>query len=147
MVKLHHARFWKYTGNHSSGHDCDRYDPHEMGLPLISAMAYFAEREYSVSGVSLDGWEVCEPNGCGNGILVRGAEAWFGRAAWSDETKAAARFVANAPRLLEIAQEQAAEIARLKQYTCEACADADSCDRVGRATNRQCAAFRVVTKK
>lgn len=53
----------------------------------------------------------------------------------------------HAPRLLEIAQEQAAEIARLKQYTCEACADADSCDRVGRAANRQCAAFRVVTKK
>ena len=55
--------------------------------------------------------------------------------------------MASAPRLLEIAQEQAAEIARLKQYTCEACADADSCDRVGRAANRQCAAFRVVTKK
>jgi hypothetical protein len=55
--------------------------------------------------------------------------------------------IASAPRLLEIAQEQAAEIARLKQCTCEACADADSCDRVGRAANRQCAAFRVVTKK
>jgi hypothetical protein len=50
-------------------------------------------------------------------------------------------------RLLEICREQAAEIARLKQYTCEACADADSCDRVGRVANRQCAAFRVVTKK
>lgn len=113
----------------------------------MSAKTTLEEIEALASGVSLDGWEVCEPNGRGNGVLVRGAEAWFGRAAWSDETKATARFVANAPRLLEIAQEQAAEIARLKRYTCEACADADSCDRVGRATNRQCAAFRVVTKK
>jgi hypothetical protein len=63
------------------------------------------------------------------------------------ELIAASEFIEAAPRLLEIAQEQAAEIARLKQYTCEACADADSCDRVGRAANRQCAAFRVVTKK
>lgn len=63
------------------------------------------------------------------------------------ELEPTAALIAAAPRLLEIAQEQAAEIARLKRYTCEACADADSCDRVGRATNRQCAAFRVVTKK
>ena len=63
------------------------------------------------------------------------------------ELEPTAALIAAAPRLLEIAQEQAAEIARLKQYTCDACADADSCDRVGRATNRQCAAFRVVTKK
>lgn len=59
VTKLHarllHARFWKYTGNHFSGHDCDRYDPHGLGLPLISGMAYFAEQEYSVNGVSLDG--------------------------------------------------------------------------------------------
>lgn len=67
---------------------------------------------------------------------------------WEEAKRTAtAGFLASAPRLLEIAQEQAAEIARLKQYTCEACADADSCDRVGRAANRQCAAFRVVTKK
>jgi hypothetical protein len=65
----------------------------------------------------------------------------------ADDLIAASEFIEAAPRLLEIAQEQAAEIARLKQYTCEACADADSCDRVGRAANRQCAAFRVVTKK
>ena len=66
-------------------------------------------------------------------IAKLGDQRWYGKA--------------HTLRLLEIAQEQAAEIARLKQYTCEACADADSCDRVGRAANRQCAAFRVVTKK
>ena len=65
----------------------------------------------------------------------------------SEHSRADANLIAHAPRLLEIAQEQAAEITRLKQYTCDACADADSCDRVGRAANRQCAAFRVVTKK
>ena len=65
----------------------------------------------------------------------------------SEEKAPTLALIASAPRLLEIAQEQAAEIARLRQYTCESCADADSCDRVGRAANRQCAAFRVVTKK
>lgn len=54
MTKLLHARFWKYDGNHLLGHDCERYDPHELGLDLISAMAYIGEREYSVCGVSLE---------------------------------------------------------------------------------------------
>ncbi|HEY9640141.1 MAG TPA: hypothetical protein V6C57_06635 [Coleofasciculaceae cyanobacterium] len=48
-----HARFWKYDGNHHNGRDCARYDPHELGLDLISGMAYVAEREYQVNSVSL----------------------------------------------------------------------------------------------
>ena len=47
----------------------------------------------------------------------------------------------------KIAREQRETIRRLQQYTCEACADSDSCDRVGRSANRQCSAFRVGTKK
>lgn len=43
MVNLLHARFWHYDGNHSSGRDCERYDPHGFGLDLISAMAYVAD--------------------------------------------------------------------------------------------------------
>ena len=54
MTKLLHARFWHYDGNHPSGHDCERYDPHGFGLKLISVMAYVGEQEYSVCGVSLD---------------------------------------------------------------------------------------------
>ena len=38
-----HARFWKYDGHHSGGHDCERYDPHQLGLNLISAMAYLSD--------------------------------------------------------------------------------------------------------
>lgn len=34
------AKFWKYTGNHKSGKDCDRHDPHGFGLLLISYVAY-----------------------------------------------------------------------------------------------------------
>lgn len=37
-----------------NGHDCERYDPHGLGLGLIAAMAYISEREYRVCGVSLD---------------------------------------------------------------------------------------------
>ena len=54
-MKHLHARFWKYDGNHPNGHDCERYDPHGLGLELISAMAYVAEHEKEVMGVSLDG--------------------------------------------------------------------------------------------
>ena len=43
MATLKHARFWKYDGNHSGGHDCERHDPHGFGVELISAMAYVAE--------------------------------------------------------------------------------------------------------
>lgn len=51
-----HARFWKYDGNHSNGRDCERYDPHQLGLPLISGLAHLVDSgEYSVNGVSLDG--------------------------------------------------------------------------------------------
>ena len=50
-----HARFWRYDGNHHGGRDCERYDPHGFGLRLIRAMAYHAEHEYSISGVSLRG--------------------------------------------------------------------------------------------
>ena len=55
MANLLHARFWKYDGNHPSGHNCERYDPHGLGLGLIAAMAYIAEHESQVSGVTLDG--------------------------------------------------------------------------------------------
>lgn len=55
-MKLLHARFWKYTGNHHAGRDCDRYDPHGFGLPLISGMAYLVgSGEMRANGVSLDG--------------------------------------------------------------------------------------------
>ena len=53
MAKLH-ARFWKYDGKHLDCRDCERYDPHQLGLKLISGMAYLIETEYSVNGVSLD---------------------------------------------------------------------------------------------
>jgi hypothetical protein len=43
MANLLHARFWKYDGNHSGGHDCERYDPHGFGLDLIATMAYVAQ--------------------------------------------------------------------------------------------------------
>ena len=53
---LLHARFWKYTGNHPNGHDCERHDPHGFGLPLISGMAYLIDGgEVWVNGVSLSG--------------------------------------------------------------------------------------------
>jgi hypothetical protein len=37
------AKFWKYTGNHSSGNDCERSDPHGFGLALIGYMAWIGE--------------------------------------------------------------------------------------------------------
>jgi hypothetical protein len=54
-MKLLHARFWKYDGNHLEGKDCERYDPHGFGLGLIARMAYIGETEYQVNGVPLDG--------------------------------------------------------------------------------------------
>jgi len=54
-MALLHARFWHYDGNHSGGHDCERYDPHGLGLDLIAAMAYISESEYRVCRVVLDG--------------------------------------------------------------------------------------------
>ena len=54
MTKQLHARFWHYDGNHPNGRDCERYDPHELGLGLISGMAYIAEHQYDCNGVSLD---------------------------------------------------------------------------------------------
>lgn len=50
-----HARFWKYDGNHPNGHDCPRHDPYNFGVELISAMAYTAEHDKDVMGVSLEG--------------------------------------------------------------------------------------------
>lgn len=92
--------------------------------------------DYANGGINIDA-------GTGGYICLIDGSAEFP----IEHSRADANLIAHAPRLLEIAQEQAAEIARLKQYTCEACVDADSCDRVGRAANRQCAAFRVGTKK
>lgn len=74
-----HARFWKYDGNHPNGHDCERYDPHELGLELISGMAYVAEQEYSINGVSLDGVIVSHHKGDGFGHQIHVAasrEQW-----------------------------------------------------------------------
>ena len=105
------------------------------------------EIEALAKNIPLERWEAREPNGKGHGFRVHGADAWFGGRAWSDETRNTAHFIANAPRLLEIAREQRETIRKLQQFSCEACADADSCDRVGRSANRQCAAFRVGTKK
>ena len=53
--QLLHARYWNYDGNHPNGHDCERYDPHELGLSLIAGMAYVAEYDKECNGVSLDG--------------------------------------------------------------------------------------------
>jgi len=36
----HQANFWQYTGNHPSGRNQLRYDPHNYGLKVISFMAY-----------------------------------------------------------------------------------------------------------
>ena len=105
------------------------------------------EIEGLAKNIPLERWEASEPNGNGHGFLVRGADAWLGRKSWSDETRNTAHLIANVPRLLEIAREQRETIRKLQQFSCEACADADSCDRVGRSANRQCAAFRVGTKK
>lgn len=38
-MKLH-ASYWKYEGNHSAGHDCERYDPHCLGINMISFLVY-----------------------------------------------------------------------------------------------------------
>lgn len=40
-MKLKHASFWQYTGNHPGGHDCERYDPHNIGLDNISKLFYY----------------------------------------------------------------------------------------------------------
>lgn len=64
-----------------------------------------------------------------------------------ETAEANAALIVQVWRLLEIAREQRETIRKLQQFSCEACADADSCDRVGRSANRQCAAFRVGTKK
>jgi hypothetical protein len=37
------AKFWKYTGNHHAGRDCERNDPHGFGLGVISYMAYVGD--------------------------------------------------------------------------------------------------------
>lgn len=42
MKKLH-AKFWHYDGNHPNGKDCERYDPHNFGINLISYVAYCAD--------------------------------------------------------------------------------------------------------
>lgn len=42
MKKLH-ASYWKYDGNHYNGRDCERYDPHGLGIELISYLAYIAD--------------------------------------------------------------------------------------------------------
>ena len=39
-MKFKHASFWQYTGNHPNGHDCERYDPHKLGLKIISELFY-----------------------------------------------------------------------------------------------------------
>jgi hypothetical protein len=92
MAKLH-ARFWKYDGNHPSGHNCERYDPHGFGLDLISTMAYVADNwnmSYSSSdseigqilkqqGGNLDGVVVNHRKGDGFGHQVHvaaTAEQW-----------------------------------------------------------------------
>ena len=45
-MKLKHASFWQYIGKHQNGHDCDRYDPHNMGLKNMSKLFYY----YHTSG-------------------------------------------------------------------------------------------------
>jgi hypothetical protein len=40
-MKNRTARFWKYTGNHPNGKDCERKDPHGFGLDLVASVAYW----------------------------------------------------------------------------------------------------------
>lgn len=37
------ASYWKYTGNHPSGNDCERCDPHGFGLAVIGYLASVGE--------------------------------------------------------------------------------------------------------
>jgi hypothetical protein len=66
-----HASFWHYDGNHQNGHDCERRDPHSLGLSVIAAMAYLSEREYRVCGVSLDNVVVIHGKGDGFGHEIK----------------------------------------------------------------------------
>lgn len=39
----HHATYWRYTGNHHNGRDCERRNPHGYFLEVISFLAHWAE--------------------------------------------------------------------------------------------------------
>ena len=69
MLRLH-ARFWQYDGTHPNGRDHERYDPHQLGLDLISGMAYLSANESSVNGLNLDDVIVRHHKGDGFGHEV-----------------------------------------------------------------------------
>lgn len=51
MTKLLHSRFWHYDGESPNSIG---YDPHKLGLELISTMAYVVENQINI-GSPLDG--------------------------------------------------------------------------------------------
>ena len=89
MSNLKHARFWKYDGTHRSGHDCERYDPHDFGLKTISTLTYlFDYGEPSVEGVSLNGVVVKHHKGDNFGHQVHVAatpEQWAAVTTYCDK--------------------------------------------------------------
>ena len=95
MKKIHariHARFWKYTGSHQLGHDCERYDPHGLGLPVITALAGAVDSgEVHLCGVPLEGVVVRHHKGDNFGHQVHvaaNAEQWAAAAQWLEEQSA-----------------------------------------------------------
>jgi len=48
------AKFWKYDGNNPTGHDCERYDPHNFGLNLIAHMAFWGDGGYDEAPLTYD---------------------------------------------------------------------------------------------
>ena len=67
-MTLLQAEFWKCDGNHHGGGDCERYDPHGLGLEVISMMAYLVDSGFqSVEDVALTGVVVRHKDGDGFG--------------------------------------------------------------------------------
>jgi len=66
------AKYWNYDGNHDSGKDCERYDPHGFGVKLIAEMAYHSQHEF-FGGVNLQNVEVKhhQKDGFGHEVTVK----------------------------------------------------------------------------
>ena len=88
-MKKIHARFWKYDGNHSKGHDCERYDPHGLGLRVISTLAWAVDSgEVHICGVPLEGATVRHHKGDDFGHQIHcaaTADQWAAVAQWLKE--------------------------------------------------------------
>jgi hypothetical protein len=40
---MQHAKYWKYTGNHLNGRDCERHNPYGYPLDLVAWVCYKIE--------------------------------------------------------------------------------------------------------